>query len=629
MPERFKAYLPIIPALIAYGAIAWWLNFTQDDAYISYRYVANFLNGHGLVYNVGERVEGYTNFGWVIYLALTGKLGLDFVFVSKVTGFLCGAAAIVVTYLIAAEVFDQKQTWYRYLPVYLMGANLSLAYWSPAGLETAAFALLASLALLWYLQRSHLLILALLLAVLVRPDGAVIAGLLVIMEALTERRVPYFSGVCAAVALALSLPFVVFKLYYYGSILPNPFYAKTGMGTEYIIAGLDYAGEFLRHYGFVGVGLLIPLVFIRRMSNKMATIWLLVVGFTAYIVIVGGDVLKVHRFFLPVMGGYALMASVSIHLLLSQMNRKTQQMVLVLVGAGLVALTVILPYKTVTDFNYNERVFTTKMSWLAKQITQAESGQFSVATTTIGAFGYGLVGHDVIDMLGLTDSTIARHPEETAPGMGSTWKERRHNSAYLLRRAPDYICFSTSIKPSAPAEKSLMLYAPFLESYRAIGWYYRHELYNPRGSAVNVFKKMRPVSGELVPTYPLEFVEDFKKGQEASFSGDHKSAVDWYSKGQRAIGSLREYPELLGSLAYDLLALRDQRGVEVASQALALDSMAYWPHQSLYTYELLAGNTQMAALHRQYLMKLVPWYVPRMDSLAQQTVARKRQTLGE
>ena len=40
-----------------------------DDAFISFRYARNLLDGHGLVWNPGERVEGYTNFLWTILLA--------------------------------------------------------------------------------------------------------------------------------------------------------------------------------------------------------------------------------------------------------------------------------------------------------------------------------------------------------------------------------------------------------------------------------------------------------------------------------------------------------------------------------------------------------------------------------
>src|SRR5687768_6252470 len=40
-----------------------------DDAYISYRYAANLVAGHGLVFNPGERVEGYSNFLYVMLVA--------------------------------------------------------------------------------------------------------------------------------------------------------------------------------------------------------------------------------------------------------------------------------------------------------------------------------------------------------------------------------------------------------------------------------------------------------------------------------------------------------------------------------------------------------------------------------
>ena len=50
--------------------------FITDDAFISFRYARNLLEGHGLVFNVGDRVEGYSNFLWVLELAfLWGLFG--------------------------------------------------------------------------------------------------------------------------------------------------------------------------------------------------------------------------------------------------------------------------------------------------------------------------------------------------------------------------------------------------------------------------------------------------------------------------------------------------------------------------------------------------------------------------
>ena len=45
-------------------------NYLIDDTFISMRYAKNLVDGHGLVYNQGDMVEGYTNFLWVILMTL-------------------------------------------------------------------------------------------------------------------------------------------------------------------------------------------------------------------------------------------------------------------------------------------------------------------------------------------------------------------------------------------------------------------------------------------------------------------------------------------------------------------------------------------------------------------------------
>ena len=54
------------------GLLAWLSHvawFLCDDAFISFRYARNLLEGHGLVFNPGEYVEGYSNFLWTLELA--------------------------------------------------------------------------------------------------------------------------------------------------------------------------------------------------------------------------------------------------------------------------------------------------------------------------------------------------------------------------------------------------------------------------------------------------------------------------------------------------------------------------------------------------------------------------------
>src|SRR3954469_12755146 len=88
-PAPRVAARPTIPALtwvawggaaLGVGALFLWLTvqctpFIIDDAYISFRYAENLVAGHGLVFNPGERVEGYTNFLWVLIIAAVHALG--------------------------------------------------------------------------------------------------------------------------------------------------------------------------------------------------------------------------------------------------------------------------------------------------------------------------------------------------------------------------------------------------------------------------------------------------------------------------------------------------------------------------------------------------------------------------
>src|SRR3990172_4480211 len=48
-----------------------------DDSFISFRYAEHLIQGHGLVYNAGERVEGYSNLLWTLLVALWMRASID------------------------------------------------------------------------------------------------------------------------------------------------------------------------------------------------------------------------------------------------------------------------------------------------------------------------------------------------------------------------------------------------------------------------------------------------------------------------------------------------------------------------------------------------------------------------
>ncbi|UCE23965.1 MAG: hypothetical protein JSU74_11805 [Candidatus Zixiibacteriota bacterium] len=618
MRKHRKTILLVLPALLIYAYFCYGLNFTQDDAYISYRYVANFLDGHGLVYNIGERIEGFTNFGWVIYMILWGALGLGYIAVSKITGFLFGAGIIVLTLLVAQLIFHGRDSIFGWVAVCLVGINQSLAYWSPAGLETAAFSFFAFFSLFLFMKRNWLLVFTLTVAVLLRPEGALVAFILVVIEAIETRRVPLFAGGCALAALLVLLPMLGFKFLYYGSILPNPFYAKTALTADRLIDGLEYTGRFLGHYGFYGIGLVVPFLFYRKISPGFRAVLLFSVIYMVYIVGVGGDVLKVHRFFLPLIGVNAVLLSGSAWLAFGKLRKNPRMAAIVLSAVLLLVGTFALPRKFVLEYNMLERAFTHKMGYLADRMAATDPTNFSVALSTIGIFGYRLPGHHIIDMLGLTDSTVARHPEPHAVGMTSTWKERKYNSGYILSLQPDYIMFSTGMKPSAPAEKSLLLYRSFLECYRGIGWVLDEEEATLKSAVLGLaFKKFRPFETAQRPTYPLAFVEYFKSGIESYRSGNQRRAIELFDRAiEVSPRPAYIYLPYHKAISY-AVAKQHDRSVALLDSVIAVDSLLFMAHARLYKYALAEGNNDKAAIHRDWLARLVPWYLPRVEAQAE------------
>ena len=98
----------LAPLVLVALAVANGLDFgacTQDDAFISLRYAQNLLDGHGLVYNPGERVEGISNLSWTLLLAGALALGLDIS--TRATGYCVldagGMLSCLCSYLISSN----------------------------------------------------------------------------------------------------------------------------------------------------------------------------------------------------------------------------------------------------------------------------------------------------------------------------------------------------------------------------------------------------------------------------------------------------------------------------------------------------------------------------------------------
>ena len=92
---RLLSMLATAPALLLLAFQATWpWPFFSDDSFISLRYAERLLQGDGLTFTDGERVEGYSNLLWVLLTAGLGALGMDLVAAARLLGAGCTILAL-------------------------------------------------------------------------------------------------------------------------------------------------------------------------------------------------------------------------------------------------------------------------------------------------------------------------------------------------------------------------------------------------------------------------------------------------------------------------------------------------------------------------------------------------------
>jgi hypothetical protein len=521
MDIKVKLILLAILAIFVVHAVN--LNFIQDDAFISYRYVRNFVNGRGLVFNPGERVEGYTNFLWIMLLALLASVGSNIILASKILGILSGCVVILLLYklsrLLMQSMFRspdreiRKAAWFSPLfPPMLLAANGTFAYWSVSGLETVFFTAAVLFTVTLYFTNQRLMVVLAALSSLIRPEGVLVFAVLILHKLVSQKGCFKPCLLYSLGFLLLLMPYLIFKISYYGDLLPNSFYAKTGLSIEYLRAGLAYFWLFLRHYGLWGVLYLLPLVLSGRLGRKGRLILFFLYSYTLYIIIIGGDVLSAHRFFLPLLPFLYFFVGVALMGLYQRLKRsRMRQLMLLFLVIALSLLTFWLPRAWLLRVRRLETGLCMKMAFKARMLRESFCTDFTLSCSTIGAISYYSDAR-VIDMLGLTDPYIAKHPEQL-PGISSTWREKRFNTRYLLSQDPDVILFSTGGKPSAPAEKALFMSSQFRENY------YRY--YFPERQILwQVFKRKGKYTKENRIFPDARFVDVFIEAVVADKKGD-------------------------------------------------------------------------------------------------------------
>lgn len=463
-------FVPLILSVLAA------LDFVKDDAYISFRYAHNLVTGHGLVFNPGERLEGYTNFLWTVLIAPFEAMGADLFQVSEVLGTALAIALLVGMTLTSIHV-NGTGRWLAFLwGGFWLATQSSLGLWATSGLELPlAMALpVWGAYLLWTGQRDGDRRRALASGIIVglgcmtRPDihlMGIVIGLPLVVEAVRTRRVTAFTALWFAGLLGVTVPFHAFRLIYYGSLLPNTFYVKTGDSSLLMVAGLRKLNEMFSFNAIGALVILSPLAFLdrRRLTEKLVMAGI-AVGYMAYIVKVGVDEMRWHRLYLPALPFLVMLAFTGLRSLVDTVASlaRDRRAVLAATAAGWVLVAAggvhnfAFTYRSMGGFNGRGELSGTYHPDMGKFLVRHERPGALVAFQDMGSTPYHAPDIDFLDFIGLTDSTVAR--ARYSYGLNAyTATESYRNQArfdaemreYFFDRSPEWTILTVYVRGQA------------------------------------------------------------------------------------------------------------------------------------------------------------------------------------
>ncbi len=429
-------------------------NFLEDDPLISLRYSERLLEGKGLTWTDGERVEGYSNLSQVLIVAALGASGLDLVDATRVFTMGSTIAAFILVMLFARRIGAGWSG--TALALVLLGSSASIGIWSIAGLEQP-FVLACLCAALWFIaeyqgsgfndfrwpRRAGL---SLALLVWTRPDSPLfVAGLAVGLLLLMGRRhvwaAPRALGFMVGVPLVAWAAQLAFRLAYYGDWLPNTAYVKAHVTEAHVRLGLDYVRNGLETNALLSGASAVALL--AALSARATRRWALVLFglisvWSAYVVVIGGDHFPAWRHLIPVWGLAALLVALGFAGLARW--RRVAWLRPVLILGTLVGVPWSLEHQWARRENNVAR--DARWQWEGQTVGQLfglafQKEQPLYAVTAAGCLPY-FSKLPALDMLGLNDKHIARQPADPRMPVGHDHGDGK----YVLQRAPDLITFN-------------------------------------------------------------------------------------------------------------------------------------------------------------------------------------------
>jgi hypothetical protein len=457
VPYQKTISLPLVltlGALLLLAHIAYFYPFMADDAFISLRYAQRLLEGKGLTWNDGERVEGYSNILWVLLNAGLGALGMPLVSAVRLLGI---GSAVLTLPVLALHAREAKLPPLSIVAGVVAFAIASpVAIWAMSGMETPMVMLLFTFAaVLSYglirvpdVKRAGFIGLLLGLICLLRPEGPlyVIAVAIGVMSCSVLPRAQRF----VVTAFLCAVPFVFwamqlcFRLYYYGQWFANTVMAKVAFTPERLENGFVY----IVHALYFFLPLLLYAIINYRLAAKKNGDDAVLVRFgvflfavcgvvTAAIFVEGGDFFPCYRAFIPL---FPLVVLMLMHAIAFGMKYAPIKKEMIFLGY-IFACHVWMQY----DMDANQSPKTNYWIESAEEMGLALKGLYGKKQPLIAVFAAGAIPYyselPSLDVFGLNDVYLTMHRrEESNFGKGIIGHEL-FDGRYIDSKKPDILVF--------------------------------------------------------------------------------------------------------------------------------------------------------------------------------------------
>ena len=288
----FYAVCAVSTILLLYIALI--TSWISDDAQITFRQVLNFISGDGIVFNFGERVQAFTHPLWFFLLsgviAITGEMYVSTSILSIVI-----ALAAVLT-LLKLEFSLAKSGFIYISPIFYFVFSFAFCDYMTSGLENPLSYLLVSLLFLLLYgvktrKRLQLIFIVLALLVLNRFDFVILFLPLVLVSIYSNSNKSELIGILLPGTLLL-VTWLIFATLYFGSPLPNTFYAKLNAGfpqSEIFERGINYLKSLQFDIASIVIMALSFLSLILYRDRLLISLIIGKVLYVCYIVYIGGD----------------------------------------------------------------------------------------------------------------------------------------------------------------------------------------------------------------------------------------------------------------------------------------------------------------------------------------------------